>query len=156
MRRMEEERIPKMMLNIEVGGRRPRDRGRRERRILATMLNTEVLKALLKTLNEPDPTVRDNAAEALGTAMKAVGEKAIMPFMTDLDNSKLTKIKECCEKAVMLPVKRPTTSRIESLAVMTPARKKVYRAVQEKACIKRAEAVQPVMCLIFAMETGSS
>nr|CAD7398595.1 unnamed protein product [Timema cristinae] len=55
-----------------------------------TILNKEMLKALLKTLNEPDPTVRDNAAEALRTAMKSIGEKA------DLDNSKLTKIKKCC------------------------------------------------------------
>nr|CAD7403939.1 unnamed protein product [Timema poppensis] len=62
-----------------------------------TILNKEILKALLKTLNEPDPTVRDNAAVALRTVMMSVGEKAIMPFMTDLDNSKLTKIKECCD-----------------------------------------------------------
>jgi hypothetical protein len=39
-----------------------------------------------------DPTVRDNSAEALGTAMKVVGEKQIMVFMTDLDNIKMTKV----------------------------------------------------------------
>ncbi|XP_050457751.1 protein mini spindles isoform X2 [Cataglyphis hispanica] len=69
-------------------------------------LNKKLLKsytsALLKTLNEPDPTVRDNSAEALGTAMKLIGEKAMMPFLTDIDNLKMTKIKECADKAVIL------------------------------------------------------
>ncbi|XP_039313050.1 protein mini spindles isoform X3 [Solenopsis invicta] len=69
-------------------------------------LNKKLLKSytgiLLKTLNEPDPTVRDNSAEALGTAMKLIGEKAMMPFLTDIDNLKMTKIKECAEKAVIL------------------------------------------------------
>nr|CAD7571841.1 unnamed protein product [Timema californicum] len=133
-------------------------------RCTPAMLNKKVLKAytiaLLKTLNEPDPTVRDSAADALGTAMKVVGEKAIMPFMTDLDNSKLTKIKECCEKAVMLvkapkvtdrsnsaptkaaaksagsaapkPVKRPTTSGSGSLAAKKPVQKKSASTVQGK------------------------
>ncbi|XP_070169215.1 protein mini spindles isoform X4 [Polyergus mexicanus] len=68
--------------------------------------NKKLLKsytsALLKTLNEPDPTVRDNSAEALGTAMKLIGEKAMMPFLTDIDNLKMTKIKECADKAVIL------------------------------------------------------
>lgn len=68
-------------------------------------LNKKMLKSytgtLLKTLNEPDPTVRDNSAEALGTAMKLIGEKAMMPFLTDIDNLKMTKIKECADKAVI-------------------------------------------------------
>lgn len=42
--------------------------------------------------NFTDPTVRDTSAEALGTAMKVVGEKQIMAFMTDLDNIKMTKV----------------------------------------------------------------
>ncbi|XP_036150006.1 protein mini spindles [Monomorium pharaonis] len=69
-------------------------------------LNKKMLKSytstLLKTLNEPDPTVRDNSAEALGTAMKLIGEKAMTPFLTDIDNLKMTKIKECADKAVIL------------------------------------------------------
>ena len=48
-----------------------------------------------------DPGVRDSSAEALGTAMKVVGEKIIMPFLPDLEAMKLAKIKECCEKAVV-------------------------------------------------------
>lgn len=45
-----------------------------------------------------DPVVRDQAAEALGTATKLVGEKNISPFIGKLDNLKEQKIKECCEK----------------------------------------------------------
>lgn len=87
----------------------------------ATNLNKKLLKAytgaLLKTLNESDPTVRDSSAEALGTAMKLVGEKAMMPFLTDLDSLKMAKIQECAGKAVILAkevgprkVERPTTA----------------------------------------------
>ncbi|XP_076386663.1 msps cytoskeleton-associated protein 5 isoform X2 [Megachile rotundata] len=78
-------------------------------------LNKKLLKAyttiLLKTLNEPDPTVRDSSAEALGTAMKLIGEKSMMPFLTDLDNLKMTKIKECAEKAV-IHIKVPSVSKV--------------------------------------------
>ncbi|XP_076289585.1 msps cytoskeleton-associated protein 5 isoform X1 [Lasioglossum baleicum] len=93
-------------------------------------LNKKLLKAytaaLLKTLNESDPTVRDASADALGTAMKLVGEKAMTPFITDIDNLKMTKIKECADKAVIhvkvqntsKMVDRPNTapSKIESAA----------------------------------------
>lgn len=74
------------------------------------ILNKKLLKAfcavLLKTLSESDQTVRDASAEALGTAMKVVGEKAISPFLADVDNMKMTKIKEFCEKAELV-VKQP-------------------------------------------------
>ncbi|XP_059352575.1 cytoskeleton-associated protein 5-like isoform X2 [Daphnia carinata] len=71
----------------------------------ATILNKKLLKAycpaLIKALNESDPGVRDSSAEALGIAMKVVGEKVIMPFLPDLEAMKMAKIKECCEKAVV-------------------------------------------------------
>ncbi|XP_058831204.1 protein mini spindles isoform X3 [Topomyia yanbarensis] len=96
---------------------------------LPTMLNKKLLKvvvtALLKTLNESDPAVRDASAEALGTAMKLVGEKAIGPFLTEVDALKLAKIKECCEKAVITikipgPKKeRPATAPAKSCAAPT-------------------------------------
>ncbi|XP_033322448.2 msps cytoskeleton-associated protein 5 isoform X2 [Megalopta genalis] len=94
-------------------------------------LNKKLLKAytgaLLKALNESDPSVRDASAEALGTAMKLVGEKAMTPFITDIDNLKMTKIKECADKAVIhikvqnpskMITERPNTapSKIESAA----------------------------------------
>lgn len=58
--------------------------------------------ALVKQVNDSAPEVRDAAFEALGTAMKVVGEKAVNPFLTDLDKLKLDKIKECADK-VELP-----------------------------------------------------
>ncbi|XP_070686907.1 cytoskeleton-associated protein 5 [Pempheris klunzingeri] len=58
--------------------------------------------ALIKQVNDSAPEVRDAAFEALGMAMKVVGEKAVNPFLTDLDKLKLDKIKECADK-VELP-----------------------------------------------------
>uniref|UniRef100_A0A2S2Q544 Cytoskeleton-associated protein 5 n=1 Tax=Sipha flava TaxID=143950 RepID=A0A2S2Q544_9HEMI len=82
-----------------------------------TILNKKYLKifttALIKTLNESDPTVRDNSAEALGTAWKVVSEKNILPFLTGVDAIKLAKIKEAAEKAVITAkptiVREPTS-----------------------------------------------
>lgn len=58
--------------------------------------------ALIKQVNDSAPEVRDAAFEALGTAMKVVGEKAVNTFLADLDKLKLDKIKECADK-VELP-----------------------------------------------------
>ncbi|XP_019733715.1 cytoskeleton-associated protein 5 [Hippocampus comes] len=58
--------------------------------------------ALVKQVNDSAPEVRDAAFEALGTAMKVVGEKAVNPYLADLDKLKLDKIKECADK-VELP-----------------------------------------------------
>ncbi|XP_027891721.1 cytoskeleton-associated protein 5 isoform X3 [Xiphophorus couchianus] len=58
--------------------------------------------ALVKQVNDSALEVRDAAFEALGTAMKVVGEKAVNPFLADLDKLKLDKIKECADK-VELP-----------------------------------------------------
>lgn len=55
--------------------------------------------ALIKQVNDSAPEVRDAAFEALGTAMKVVGEKAVNPFLSDLDKLKLDKVRE----AVGLP-----------------------------------------------------
>lgn len=68
-----------------------------------TAINKKLLKllttSLVKTLNEPDPTVRDSSAEALGTLMKLMGEKAVGPLLTDIDPLKMGKIKESHDKA---------------------------------------------------------
>lgn len=44
-------------------------------------------------MNDSAPEVRDAAFEALGTAMKVVGEKAVNPYLADLDKLKLDKVK---------------------------------------------------------------
>lgn len=67
------------------------------------ILNKKLVKVittdLLKGLNESDPTVRDNCCEALGVALKVVGEKQMMVIIADVDNLKMQKIKEAAEKA---------------------------------------------------------
>ncbi|XP_070200256.1 cytoskeleton-associated protein 5-like isoform X2 [Littorina saxatilis] len=61
--------------------------------------------ALLKTINDPELTVRDASFEALGVAMKAVSEKHVMPFLADVDPIKMQKIQEKCQSAVLLNAK---------------------------------------------------
>lgn len=89
-----------------------------------TILGKKLLKAyvtaLLKTLNESDPGVRDASAEALGTAMKLVGEKNISPFLTEVDALKMEKIKEYCDKAV-ITVKIPGVKK-EARPASAPAK----------------------------------
>ncbi|XP_062245038.1 cytoskeleton-associated protein 5 isoform X2 [Platichthys flesus] len=58
--------------------------------------------ALVKQVNDSAPEVRDAAFDALGTAMKVAGEKAVNPFLADLDKLKLDRIKESADK-VELP-----------------------------------------------------
>lgn len=48
--------------------------------------------SLSQQVNDSAPEVRDAAFEALGTAMKVVGEKAVNPFLADLDKLKLDKV----------------------------------------------------------------
>lgn len=66
-------------------------------------INKKLLKLLVtsltKTLNEPDPTVRDCSAEAIGTLQKLMGDKMVAPFLVDMDALKLAKIKEFYDKA---------------------------------------------------------
>jgi len=38
--------------------------------------------------------VREASFDALGTAMKVISEKAMMPFLADVDTIKMTKV--CC------------------------------------------------------------
>uniref|UniRef100_A0A672HE37 Cytoskeleton associated protein 5 n=1 Tax=Salarias fasciatus TaxID=181472 RepID=A0A672HE37_SALFA len=57
--------------------------------------------ALIKQVNDSAPEVRDAAFEALGTAMKVVGEKAVNPFLADLDKLKLDKAVETMDRAAM-------------------------------------------------------
>lgn len=66
---------------------------------------------MLKTLDDADGNTREAGAEGLGTLMKVVGEKALSPYLEGLDDIKMGKIKEACEKAEVkakaAPVKKP-------------------------------------------------
>lgn len=122
------------------------------------VINKKLIKAystaLLKTLNESDPVVRDFSAEALGTLLKFLGEKAVGPYLVDVDALKMAKIKECSEKAEIFvktaaPKKeRPTTAPVKSTPTLTKAGssepKSVTRpassAAAKKPAIKKSAA----------------
>ncbi|XP_076970702.1 cytoskeleton-associated protein 5 isoform X1 [Tamandua tetradactyla] len=80
------------------------------RHCTASTLPKSLLKpfcaALLKHITDSAPEVRDAAFEALGTALKVVGEKAVNPFLADVDKLKLDKIKECSEKVELIHGKK--------------------------------------------------
>ena len=46
----------------------------------------------VQKLADTTPAVRDSAAEALGTALKVVGERPMTPFFADLDKIKMDKV----------------------------------------------------------------
>lgn len=69
--------------------------------VLSKKLLKALITALLKTLNESDPVVRDSAADAIGTLCKLCGDKAIAPYLAEVDALKQAKIKEFTEKAVI-------------------------------------------------------
>lgn len=113
-------------------------------------LNKKLIKAfstaLLKTLNESDPTVRDSSAEALGTLLKLLGEKAVGPHLVDVDALKMAKIKECAEKAeifvkaVAVKKERPTTAPVKTTSTTTKAGSAEPKAVTRPAsgAVKRS------------------
>jgi cytoskeleton-associated protein 5 len=59
---------------------------------------SEIMK---KLLDDADAGAREAAAEGLGTMMKLIGEKPMLAFTDGLDDIKMGKIKEFCEKAVV-------------------------------------------------------
>lgn len=46
----------------------------------------------LQHINDSAPEVRDAGFEALGTALKVAGEKAVNPFLADVDKLKLDRV----------------------------------------------------------------
>ncbi|XP_072905784.1 cytoskeleton-associated protein 5 isoform X4 [Hemitrygon akajei] len=67
--------------------------------------------ALLKQINDSALEVRDAAFEALGTALKVVGERAMNPFLVDVDKLKLDKIKESSDKVELVHGKKGNASK---------------------------------------------
>ncbi|VEN43701.1 unnamed protein product, partial [Callosobruchus maculatus] len=114
---------------------------------IATSVNKKLLKAittvLVKNINEPDPSVREASAEAIGTLMKLVGEKAMAPYLIELekDNLKMAKIKEFCDKAV-ITVKVPGVKKerpVTAPAKVAPQKSASSASVPDKAGAKKAD-----------------
>ncbi|XP_044126163.1 cytoskeleton-associated protein 5 isoform X1 [Bufo gargarizans] len=72
--------------------------------------------ALLKQINDSAPEVRDAAFEAMGTAQKVVGEKAVNPFLAEVDKLKLDRIKECADKIDLAGGKKGSGEKKETKA----------------------------------------
>ncbi|KAH7968652.1 hypothetical protein HPB52_010508 [Rhipicephalus sanguineus] len=108
------------------------------------MLNKKLLKALvtslLKTLNDSDPAVREGASMALGTAMKVVGERVITPFLGDLDNLKMEKVKECCEKAEVVAAPPQKAPRKPAAAAASPGKGSMELKPEAQAPTQRKAA----------------
>ncbi|XP_047135598.1 cytoskeleton-associated protein 5 isoform X1 [Hydra vulgaris] len=62
-----------------------------------------VAPALVLRLDDTVGSVRDTAAESLGTVMKLVGERAMAAYLDSIDKLKQEKVKEYFEKAVLTP-----------------------------------------------------
>lgn len=95
--------------------------------------------ALLKTLSESDPAVRDGSAEALGTLAKLLGDKVITPYLVDVDALKLAKIKEYTDKAeITVKIVTASTKKVvPSAAAVRPVTAPSSSAGTEKKPVKR-------------------
>uniref|UniRef100_A0A8C5C053 Cytoskeleton-associated protein 5-like n=1 Tax=Gadus morhua TaxID=8049 RepID=A0A8C5C053_GADMO len=76
--------------------------------------------ALLKQVNDSAPEVRDAAFEVLATLMKVVGERAVNPFLADVDKAKLEKIKEFADKIQLAGSKKAGEVKEKSVAAPQP------------------------------------
>ncbi|GAB0190350.1 cytoskeleton-associated protein 5 [Grus japonensis] len=108
--------------------------------------------ALLKHINDSAPEVRDAGFEALGTALKVAGEKAVNPFLADVDKLKLDRIKECAEKVELVYGKKtggaaekkegkPVTGKTPALSG-TGGDKEAKEAATKPGPLKKAPAVK--------------
>ncbi|KAF8422561.1 armadillo-type protein [Tirmania nivea] len=66
-----------------------------------------IAEAVSKLLGDTSEPVRSSAAEALGTLMKIIGERAMNPYMEGLDDIRKNKIKEFFETAVVKAKEKP-------------------------------------------------
>ncbi|KAI8994916.1 armadillo-type protein [Pilobolus umbonatus] len=93
-----------------------------------------------KLLDDADANAREAAAEGLGTMMKLIGEKPMLPFTDGLDDIKMGKIKEACEKAVVkakVVVKKPPPPPVKKAAAPT-------RKAPTKAAPKATPKAEPM------------
>uniref|UniRef100_A0A673Z5G9 Cytoskeleton associated protein 5 n=1 Tax=Salmo trutta TaxID=8032 RepID=A0A673Z5G9_SALTR len=105
--------------------------------------------ALLKQVNDPAPEVRDAAIKALGTAMKVAGEKAVNPFLADLDKLKVDKVRCVCVCVCIQLKSEPGTEGGTGAKSKKPAETKeiVETELSVEVCDELAAAVLPASCV---------
>lgn len=80
----------------------------RETKICPSKAEQKIIaEACSKLLGDTSEPVRSSSAEALGTLMKIIGERAMNPYMEGLDDIRKTKIKEFFESAVVKAKEKP-------------------------------------------------
>uniref|UniRef100_A0A8C4NLI9 TOG domain-containing protein n=2 Tax=Eptatretus burgeri TaxID=7764 RepID=A0A8C4NLI9_EPTBU len=95
--------------------------------------------ALLKQIGEPALDVRDAAYAALGTALKVVGERAMAPFLNEVDKLKLEKIKECAEGVELAGA----GGKVQTVAHKSTGAKVAVTADGASSGLKTAKAEKP-------------
>ena len=90
-----------------------------------------------------DPTVRDSASEAVGTLLKLMGDKAVGPFLVELEKDalKMSKIREFCEKAVIV-VRVPAAKKdrpVTAPAKGKPAAAPVQEVLTKPSAVKQTK-----------------
>uniref|UniRef100_A0A8C7YVM3 Cytoskeleton associated protein 5 n=1 Tax=Oryzias sinensis TaxID=183150 RepID=A0A8C7YVM3_9TELE len=114
--------------------------------------------ALIKQVNDSAPEVRDAAFEALGTVMKVVGEKAVNPFLADLDKLKLDKVRfiaaeNVCSTYFFLqpsagpPKKGKPASGGKAKKVASDVKEVTETELSDGVCEELAAGVLPENCL---------
>uniref|UniRef100_A0A3B4FJH6 Cytoskeleton associated protein 5 n=1 Tax=Pundamilia nyererei TaxID=303518 RepID=A0A3B4FJH6_9CICH len=101
-----------------------------------------ICAALIKQVNDSAPEVRDAAFEALGTAMKVVGEKAVNPFLADLDKLKLDKV-----SAVPPKKGKPTSAAGAKSKKSSDSKEFTESELSAEVCQDLAAGVLPASCL---------
>jgi hypothetical protein len=87
-----------------------------------TKAETQIIgESCTKLLSDTIEPVRAAAAEALGTLMKIVGERAMIQFLEGVDELRKTKIKEAFEKAEIKARQRPVAKTAASGGAKKPA-----------------------------------
>uniref|UniRef100_A0A8C5MTL3 Cytoskeleton associated protein 5 n=1 Tax=Leptobrachium leishanense TaxID=445787 RepID=A0A8C5MTL3_9ANUR len=99
--------------------------------------------ALLKQINDSAPEVRDAAFEALGTALKVVGEKAVNPFLAEVDKLKLDRIKECADKVELANGKKSASAEKKDAKGPSAASGRPTAGAMEKDAKEPAKAGPP-------------
>uniref|UniRef100_A0A8C2X2J8 Cytoskeleton associated protein 5 n=1 Tax=Cyclopterus lumpus TaxID=8103 RepID=A0A8C2X2J8_CYCLU len=108
--------------------------------------------ALIKQVNDSAPEVRDAAFEALGTALKVVGEKAVNPFLSDVDKLKLDKVRTTSRVSFLQSSAGPSKKSKPTSAVGGKTKKNLDNKefteseLSIEVCEERAASVLPASC----------
>ncbi|KAF9937265.1 Microtubule-associated protein, microtubule dynamics during spindle orientation [Mortierella alpina] len=95
---------------------------------------------LVKAFDDGDASVREAAAEALGTLMKCCGEKPLLVYVEKLDTVKMGKVKEYSEKAVVKAKAAPVAAPKAAPAKAAPPKVLTAKPVAKKPVAAKEEA----------------